>query len=644
MFIQNEWQKQQSVGTTLRFARALSDIFVKRAGGHASEVHDAVRVGDWNRLLSFTPPVLGITANEYYNAAQAKACFSALECLPNGIDRKAVAMKTFLDGEYRCGLFNHLFELRINGHHRFSPETEAVLHLSSEKICDLLGEPPSIREVPLRFSVGGATTTIKKKDSDLRNLIAGTSNASEELMEREDLLSELLTSCPNLCDYHLDSNGGFEFEIQSSLGILNFVRKNAKTERVVTGEPDLTKIVQNGYGDWIRSRIKRRGIDLQDSERQSELARIGSITGGIATLDLKNASGLMGLYLVRDQFPPAWFDIFTWARTSEVYHPDFKTASHTRLLNAYAGMGNGLTFPIESILFHCLSLACCEYLGVKHPIVSVYGDDIIVSVEAAALIKTVFFEIGLIVNEEKSFVDGPFRESCGSDWFSGYDVRPVFVRDLISIELLYSLHNQFFAKGDEEVCDFILTNIRDDLRIFGPPGKGDGHLHSHEWKDHASFISRDGMAHYTYQTVSLKALFSFTVSKGDWLVPMLSVDAANRNVMMIEDSGLYLRDKGLLYQLPDGFLLKGRRSQFRNMTVLSDRKLQRYSSEKTRKWALSFEPCLLPAPVQTGRLRSKRGWDLKFSTLMKPDANLAVFGTPLPGSSEARITTSSIFG
>jgi hypothetical protein len=83
--------------------------------------------------------------------------------------------------------------------------------------------------------------------------------------------------------------------------------------------------------------------------------------------------------------------------------------------------------------------------------VYVYGDDIIV--------PSLFYEeavnglqrIGLIVNLSKSFADGPFRESCGGEYYNGIDVTPVRVRKFIrsqgsGLATNADLANSFVAK------------------------------------------------------------------------------------------------------------------------------------------------------------------------------------------------------
>ena len=140
-------------------------------------------------------------------------------------------------------------------------------------------------------------------------------HCSEDLQQDEPKLVELLETLPHLVDVHLDAEMLSQLTIVT--GRLDFVLKNAKTKRAITVEPDLNKIVQTAYGDYMRCVLKRSGIDLSDDQRQSELARVGSITEGIATLDLSNASGLISLGLILDQFPEPWLDVILWYRDWE---------------------------------------------------------------------------------------------------------------------------------------------------------------------------------------------------------------------------------------------------------------------------------------------------------------------------------------
>lgn len=77
-------------------------------------------------------------------------------------------------------------------------------------------------------------------------------------------------------------------------GVLMTVPKNSKIDRVAIKEPELNMFCQKGVGDFIRHRLKRIvKVDLNDQTRNQQLARIGSETGLLATLDLSSASDLI---------------------------------------------------------------------------------------------------------------------------------------------------------------------------------------------------------------------------------------------------------------------------------------------------------------------------------------------------------------
>jgi hypothetical protein len=75
---------------------------------------------------------------------------------------------------------------------------------------------------------------------------------------------------------------------------------------------------------------------------------------------------------------------------------------------------------------------------------------------------------GFSTNKEKSFVVGPFRESCGTDWYAGADVRPCVVdKKIDSLSALYALHNGTLRN---ESTTNMLDALRGQLVSFLPPG------------------------------------------------------------------------------------------------------------------------------------------------------------------------------
>jgi hypothetical protein len=110
-----------------------------------------------------------------------------------------------------------------------------------------------------------------------------------------------------------------------------------------------------------------------------------------------------------------------------------------RRIHKFAGMGNALTFPVQSCVFALLAICAILFTeGYSAPsvgnvrrasrLVRVYGDDIIVPTHYSRQVKEWIESFGLKVNQKKSFTEGNFRESCGLDCFMGIDVTPVYYR------------------------------------------------------------------------------------------------------------------------------------------------------------------------------------------------------------------------
>jgi hypothetical protein len=109
-------------------------------------------------------------------------------------------------------------------------------------------------------------------------------------------------------------------------------------------------------------------------------------------------------------------------------------------------MGNGFTFPLQTVLFASVVTAVYRVYGIKpvhsryHPVrrpealgtsnFGVFGDDIIVVREAYDLVCRMLSLLGFQVNSDKSFNTGLFRESCGHDYYRGYNVRGVYLQTL----------------------------------------------------------------------------------------------------------------------------------------------------------------------------------------------------------------------
>lgn len=247
-------------------------------------------------------------------------------------------------------------------------------------------------------------------------------------LERSELTSDELD---DLCDWLCENVPPAK---------LDFVPKDRDTVRLIALSNSLTIMVQKTFGDVIRKCLKKVGVDLNDQTINQQWAEIGSLTDIVATVDLSSASDSIALRHL-SWFPRRWQEIVMATRDTHV-----AVGSSIHKLEMIAGMGNGLIFELESLLFYAMSLAVVEELGLETSFVSVYGDDIIVPSGAYSLLEEFFQCFGFVVNPTKSYWRGPFRESCGKHYYNGFDVSPVFVNgDIDDIQDLYHCFNELSA-------------------------------------------------------------------------------------------------------------------------------------------------------------------------------------------------------
>jgi hypothetical protein len=228
---------------------------------------------------------------------------------------------------------------------------------------------------------------------------------------------------------------------------LSFVPKTSEMSRSICTEPVLNMFFQKGIGFVLERQLKKRfRIDLSHQPTLNRrLARLGSSNGSYGTIDLSSASDSMSLKILRSILPPELLGWLEFARSPNVIYPDGTEEE----LHMVSSMGNAFTFPLQTLLFSTIVVACYRILGIspeygkRGPINwAVFGDDIIVRKDSYDVVVRALQMFGFLVNEDKSFNAGYFRESCGGDYFRGHDIRGVYCKSLKQSADVYSIINR----------------------------------------------------------------------------------------------------------------------------------------------------------------------------------------------------------
>lgn len=265
------------------------------------------------------------------------------------------------------------------------------------------------------------------------------------------------------------------------------VPKDASKNRGCCKEASGAVALQLGVGSALRARLFKAGIDLdlgQDIHRA--LAAQASSDGSLITVDLSNASDTIARKLIQLILPDDWFTLLNSLRAPVTFIGD--KAVH---LNKFSSMGNGFTFELETIVFWTLAVTVGLSHGIPADAIKVYGDDIIAPSEQAFVedLLAAFRFFGFTPNMKKTFVAGPFRESCGGDFFSGVPVRPAHLRNYLTEPHEWiSLHNRLYELDDPPLTgrarQFILNNLPSELRRLRGPRATFGDIFL--WDDDAS--------------------------------------------------------------------------------------------------------------------------------------------------------------
>lgn len=274
-----------------------------------------------------------------------------------------------------------------------------------------------------------------------------------------------------LCPEHFFFNGNEVSELGSRLPVRDhlhyfgssggkntaeviLVPKDIRGPRLISCEPTENQYVQQGVMARMVKMLEGHPwsaghVNFTDQTINQALALKASRDGSLATLDLKDASDRITMVLVQKLFAavPELLSALTHIRSTHTLVPladgstspndlpivSKKGKRYYRLpLAKHAPMGSATCFPVmATCLWSILVSTFWVYTNdfeLARSLVWVYGDDIIVPTALADVASGILERYYLLVNRDKSFSKGPFRESCGTDALGGSDVTPIKLR------------------------------------------------------------------------------------------------------------------------------------------------------------------------------------------------------------------------
>jgi len=429
-------------------------------------------------ISTWDSPQLYNCPRSYFIVAQLFALLSKVPFPFGGGDaeRRAVAIGKFDRSEKTCRIATKKLDHYNSYPHREDPCMRVILARARALVDEVLGEVDggvhSVLESG-RFgpgmtacSVDSAQTTpyYKLVPSDARSV----THECIPFFEKAILANDVLFKSFANVDW-ASRTCTFDWRVVQSCK-LAFVPKDESSFRTIAIEPYGNIFCQLGLNAYICKRLKTRaGIDVRSQIYNQKGAQRGSedwsCRDSLSTIDLSSASDCVSPGLVRRLVRPQWIALLDALR-SKFYTLDGVEKEFSK----WSSMGNGYTFSLETLLFWALAQACENTVGTNQKALA-YGDDIVVSRDSSLLVLQVLRYVGFRVNYSKTFIVGPFRESCGADFHTGVNVRPTFIRTFdIRVSDVFRLLNTLCVGSMHEhdgVFSNLLSSVPEDLMLYG---------------------------------------------------------------------------------------------------------------------------------------------------------------------------------
>jgi len=462
------------------YAGFLSTVLESYPTTVAAPVLEAIASKDYGWLLQWADTFGGAvhsTAMDSYLAYQLAALIKKYPFPADELKQQARqrAVEKFQHAENRCRKYNLKFHRLNTG--RWNRDADIHKRMSSF-ISYVIGFAPELPEIYRKCGFGpGASIGVHGQNTNLaRKLLSREWSCTPSALPyavsalaQDEHVWELLNPHPErpVCfDYSV-----FEKSVTEKVRLVQnnnivFVPKTTLVDRTIAVEPLLNGYLQKGVDEFMRRRLKRIGLDLTDQTVNQELARQGSLPGQqdpFVTIDLSSASDSIATEVVRFLLPPEWFEFLNALRAKK-----YKLDADEFVYEKFVSMGNGFCFPLETLIF----ASACHVVSPGDFIV--YGDDIIVRQSVAREVLRILRGLGFRHNPDKTFLQGPFRESCGADWYAGRDIRPLTLDyALDSVENIIKFHNltlrkPLWAVHFDKVREYLISLVPSTVRFERP--------------------------------------------------------------------------------------------------------------------------------------------------------------------------------
>lgn len=463
---------------------------------------------EWEQLLDLEFNPLDYNGiNEARDSLAATALLSKSEFLPIKVDRRKAALSKFVAAEQDCRETNR----RIYRGVYSTPSTATIMSIAARLIDKTLGNFDAEEFVDTCNFGPGATTSLPRRCATSPNKYKDDLCITAEAY---DFVSPWFQAAYPHWDTPLVIKGHSKIVT---------VPKNAKTDRTIAIEPALNLWFQKGVGGMIRRRLRAGGIDLSRQSINQERSRIASKYNQLATVDFSSASDTISSTLVLELLPQRWYCVLNALR-SRYGLLDGEIIN----FHKFSSMGNGFTFELETLIFWSLAVACTQHLGLDLQGITVYGDDVILPVGAYDLYASVCKDLGFRVNRLKSYSQTYYRESCGSHYWNGIDIKPIFLKESLSgktqlVKFANSVRRYAHSRNTYG-CDIRLLHAYEvlvaPLKGFPRISDGFGDCGLIENIDHPTVrlsVAKHSIEGYYVRLWSPVAEMSFYNCKGLWL-------------------------------------------------------------------------------------------------------------------------------